>query len=193
MSPKNQKSTRKFFHIMKILFRESLFILWIQLLGFNLNQAHAVDEFNDHSEQILNRSQISYSADGGFTGVNSYSVIISCVDGKISVLKTISDPRVKDKNIYEKSTMDRSAYLALWDNLERMQVFNKKDGKKPSFDVLDEFTTSFSFKIGDKTSQFEAFACSRPECAQYFAIQNLLDKTVQMNRLWDTHQTLVRN
>src|SRR5262245_32515774 len=32
---------------------------------------------------LLDRSQIAYRAEGGFTGVESYSVIISCVRGEV--------------------------------------------------------------------------------------------------------------
>src|SRR4051812_31659944 len=46
------------------------------------------------NDELLEKSQISYAADGGFTGVRSFSVIISCVNGRISTLKTIRNPRV---------------------------------------------------------------------------------------------------
>jgi hypothetical protein len=67
-------------------------------------------------EELLEESQLSYRAEGGFTGVESYGVIISCVKGKVSILKSIHDPRLEKDNarIRQIGTMDQNEYLQLW-------------------------------------------------------------------------------
>src|SRR5262245_11337333 len=73
-------------------------------------------------KDILKDSQISYRADGGFTGIKSYGVIISCVNGKISTLKSFHDPHRYPGPLRQKGSMDRMTYLKLWDSLKRQQV-----------------------------------------------------------------------
>lgn len=145
------------------------------------------------SAAILKNSQISYRAEGGFTGVKSYGVLISCVDGKISVLKSIHDPRLRSKQpLRVTGTMDRDSYLNLWQGLKKQAVFGLKDGPPLKQDSLDEFTLSFEAKIGKQTNAFKVTACSRPEASRYFAVRNLLDHAVGMRSLWDKHSDLAR-
>lgn len=144
---------------------------------------------------LLHKSQISYQADGGFTAVKSYSVIISCIDGKISTLSTISDPKLMGSNaspLRHIGTMDEEAYLNLWDKLNRMAVFEKKNGPEPRADILDEFTVTFQASVGNDENQFSVRGCSRPEASQYFAFQHLLDSAVGMENLWNSHQSLAQ-
>src|SRR5262245_28893050 len=67
---------------------------------------------------VLQRSQIAYRAEGGFSGVESYGVIISCVKGEVSVMSSIHDPRIPDgEPIRRFEHMNAEKYLALWNSL----------------------------------------------------------------------------
>jgi len=145
------------------------------------------------TEEILKKSQISYIADGGFTAVRSYSVIISCAGGKISTLCSIIDPRItksESKPIYRKGSMDIEDYLAMWKKLNNLAVFQKKDAPLPKHDILDEFTMNFSAQVGMQKNSFKVVGITRPEGYQYQAIKSILDKSSQMGMLWDFHKSL---
>ena len=175
---------------LRLLLKEAFFIVWLQVLALhpsfsaphkkieNRAAKTATTHFTD--KELLKKSQISYHAVGGFTGVKSYSVMISCVDGHVSALSSITDPhaRIAATALKKKSNMTAKEYVALWDNLKRHHVFNKKDNSKPKQDILDEFTVHFEAKVGDREHEFKVYACSRPEAAQYFAIRSLLDNAV---------------
>ena len=62
---------------------------------------HGVPSFGAEVKQseILAHSELSYKADGGFTGIRSYSVRICCNKGKITTVRTILDPRINSKPI----------------------------------------------------------------------------------------------
>ncbi len=142
---------------------------------------------------LLKNSQISYRAEGGFTGIRSYGVLISCVDGKVSVLKSIYDPRLgRDRSrVRHIEKLDRDDYLSLWRSLEKQAVFKAQNAPQPKGDILDEFTLTFSLKVRDSQHRFLVYGISRPEAARYFAFRNLIDTTVNMGALWRAHQTLL--
>jgi len=145
------------------------------------------------TKEILKQSQISYQAEGGFSGIRSYGVHISCVGGKISTLCSIIDPRITKsdtKPIYRKGTMDIDTYLALWHKMNNMAVFHKKDAPDPKRDILDEFTLNFTVQAGDKSNSFKVYGLSRPEAAQYYALRTLIDRSTQMTALWNFHKSL---
>ena len=141
---------------------------------------------------ILRRSQISYRADGGFTGVNSYGAVISCVNGQISVLKTMIDPRITRDHgrIHQTGTLDKSDYLTLWRELERTNLLNTKDGPPLRRETLDEFTYTFSLSVGNEGREFSVQAIGRPEAARHFALRSLIDRTTGMAGLWKIHDQL---
>ncbi len=143
---------------------------------------------------LLKNSQISYRAEGGFSEVQSYGVILSCVNGKISVLKSISDPRLSDKSalVHDVSSMSPSAYLSLWDSLDRQAVFRMTDAPEPKIDIADEFTITFNAKIGSARNEFHVVGISRPVAARYYAIRALIDDAVHMKALWNVHSNVAR-
>jgi hypothetical protein len=147
------------------------------------------------TSDLLASSQISYRAEGGFTGVQSYGVIISCVKGKISVMKSIFDPRLNSEKsrIRQIGTMDSNAYITLWDSLAAHAVLKMDNAPEPKYDILDEFTVTFYTKVGDTLHQFYARGISRPEAAKYFAVRNLIDTAVDMKALWNTHNNLAKH
>ena len=143
---------------------------------------------------LLANSQISYRAEGGFTGVQAYGVILSCVHGKISVLKTISDPRLPDQasTVHDVSSITQSEYFALWDNLDRQALFQTTDAPEPKMDIADEFTVTFHAKVGDAHHEFHVRGISRPEAARYYALRQLIDDAVHMKALWNVHSNVAR-
>jgi hypothetical protein len=146
------------------------------------------------NKDLLANSQISYHADGGFTSVQSYGVILSCVNGKISVLKSISDPRLPDKAalVHDVSTISQREYLELWDNLDRQALFQMSDAPLPKVDIADEFTVTFHAKVGSVHHEFSVRGIGRPEAARYFAIRELVDNAVHMKALWNVHSNVAR-
>lgn len=146
-------------------------------------------------DQILANSQISYRAEGGFTGVESYGVIVSCVKGKISVMKSIYDPRLQKDNarMRQIGSLSKEDYLVLWENLDRQAIFKMKDSAPLTMDVYDEFTNHFYVKVGDYLHQFDVVGISLPEASRYFAIRKLIDDSVSMHSLWSTHTSLARH
>jgi len=187
------------FQILRVILKDLLFTLWIQLMAASPNMAKTQTavvppktplkiEYVGRRE-ILKNSMISYRAVGGYTGVKSYSVVISCVNGKISALSSINDPRIKEV-LRRKSDMTKDSYVMLWKNLNRLAILEKRDAPNPKRDILDQFTINFEVKAGSKQNQFKVVGCSRPEAAQYFAIRSLLDKAVGMDNLWDSQQKL---
>jgi hypothetical protein len=144
---------------------------------------------------ILANSQISYRAEGGFSGVESYGVIISCVKGKMSVMMSIYDPRLHEDNsrVRRLGSMDSGEYLNLWDNLQRQALFKLQDSPPLTMDITDEFTNHFFVKVQDKHHQFNVVGISRPESSRYYAIRQLIDQSVNMRSLWDIHHNLARH
>lgn len=146
-------------------------------------------------EELLNESQISYRAEGGFTGVESYGVIISCVKGKISVLKSIYDPRLDKNNAQMRqiASMDENEYLQLWADMNRQALLKMNDSTPVTMDITDEFTNHFVAKVGKHIHRFEVVGISRPESSKYFALRERIDHSVNMKALWATHERLARN
>lgn len=142
------------------------------------------------SEELLKKSQISYSADGGFSGVKSYGVIVSCVNGKISMLKTIHDPRHNQAPIRHRGNMDQTTYLRLWDSLVKHKVLEAKNIAEPKMDIADEFTIQFEARVGSDKNTFQVHGIARPEASQHFAIKSLIDYAVQMHAFAGTHDEL---
>jgi hypothetical protein len=159
------------------------------------NYDSATDATELSNDEILKSSQISYRAEGGFTGVQSYGVILRCVNGKVSVMKSIYDPHLSgDKGqIRDIGSMNFDDYLALWNNLDRHAVFKMADAPLPKMDILDEFTIQFNAKVGNTFHHFQVYGISRPEAARYFALRKLVDDAVGMQELWNNHSELVRN
>jgi hypothetical protein len=185
-----------------MLLREIFFVVWIQLLVFGnsysiveakprLDKTHVVHITKViDKKDLLAKSELSYRATGGFSEVNSYTVILSCVNGKISTFRAVRNNR---HGIFRKpGTMSQEAYLNLWDNMLRRKVFEMKDAPTPRQDILDEFTVHFEAKVGDATNKFAAYGCSRPEAAPYFAIRNLIDQAADMKIVWDLHNNIAR-
>ena len=145
-------------------------------------------------KEILSASQLSYRAEGGFTGVQSFGVILSCVNGRVSVMKSIYDPRLAADRARtrEIGTMSPDTYLALWNNLDRHALFKMTDAPLPTRDIEDEFTVHFYAKAGKMLHQFDVVGISRPEAARYFAVQRLIDGSVKMQALWGLHQNLAK-
>lgn len=173
-----------------MLMRKTLCLLTIVLIVSSLDAAGLANK-----SRILQRSEISYQAEGGFTGVNAYSVHISCVDGKISTLAMIKDPRLTHdatSTLKKTGTLTKEEYLNLWARLDRMAIFDKKDAPSPKLEIFDEFTLNFVAKVGPIENQFSVQGCSRPEASQYHAFRQLLDQSVNMASLWDSHQSIAR-
>jgi hypothetical protein len=136
---------------------------------------------------VLARSQVSYRAEGGFSGVESYGVIISCVGGDISVLASIHDPRLPSEPMRKIGKITPERYIELWNGLIRQASARMGDGPVLDRDVLDEFTVTFNLSVGEKTHRFRAQGLSLPECSRYQAVRALIDDTVQMAELWKAH------
>jgi hypothetical protein len=147
---------------------------------------------NFSREELLDNSQISYRAEGGFTGVESFSVIISCVKGKISILKSIQDPRLDESHsrIRQLGSMEAENYLQLWEEMNKHALFQMKDTSPVSMDILDEFTHHFYAKVGERYHKFQAQGINRPDASRCFAIRQLIDDAVQMSSLWNEHENL---
>ncbi|MFN0118409.1 MAG: hypothetical protein ACKVQC_08995 [Elusimicrobiota bacterium] len=143
-------------------------------------------------KQLIQNSQISYRAEGGFSKAESYGVIISCVDGKVSTLTSIYDPRFSTANskLRKIGSMSTEDYLDLWASLNRQALFQSVDAPEPKKEQLDEFTVTFFAKIGDDLHNFKVKSIKRPEASRYFALQNLIDRAAQMQVLWQSHKTL---
>lgn len=190
-------------HIYRRLFREAFFMALIQILVASPSAAQrnhkkvqpAAVQIQFSDKEILHQSQISYRAEGGFTGVTSYGVILSCVDGKVSVLKSLNDPKLTNRNhkMIELKTMDKEQYLNLWNTLQRMNVFVTQNAPDPKLDILDEFTFTFNIKAGDREHQFRVYGINRPESSRHFAFKNVIDKFSDMNSFWNSHQSIARN
>jgi hypothetical protein len=87
-------------------------------------------------------------------------------------------------------TMSADRYIALAEQLAKLNIMTKTSATKATEDTLDEFTYHFSVTIGDRKNEFEASAISRPLAACYFAMRSLIDHAVDMSALWDTHSAL---
>lgn len=144
---------------------------------------------------ILKDSELAYNAEGGFTGVQSYGVILSCVNGRVSVLKSIYDPRLSPEKAKtrEIATMDPKKYLALWRNVDRHAIFKFSNCPQPTREIYDEFTVRFTARVGKKCHRFEVAGISRPIAARYYAIRELIDASVRMEALWDAHALSSKN
>lgn len=166
------------------------FVLILQLGNMNLSSAAEITD-----KEILKNSQISYRAEGGFSTVQSYGVILSCVNGRVSVLKSIYDPRLSaDKaRSREVGEMPVEQYVELWNNLDRYSLLKMQDAPRPKNDIQDEFTIHFAAKVGKLFHEFDVYGISRPESARYFAVRKMIDDSVQMKSLWETHQHLARH
>jgi hypothetical protein len=149
--------------------------------------APAAEAMATDAASILARSQISYRAEGGFSGVESYGAIISCVNGEISMMASIHDPRLPNEPMRKIGRLSRERYLALWDSLVRQASFRLDDGPVLDRDVLDEFTVTFNVSVCDRSHKFRAQGLSLPECARYQAVRALIDDAVQMADLWKSH------
>jgi hypothetical protein len=130
-------------------------------------------------QEILKNSQISYHADGGFTGVRSYGVIISCVNGKISTLKSIHNPGRQGAS-RQKGTMDHASYIRLWKSLKRQRAFTAQNVPAPKHDIRDEFTIDFEARVGSEKNAFRVYGIGRPEASHQFAIKTLIDSAARM-------------
>lgn len=188
--------------ILKTLLREIFFVVWIQLLVFGnspsileakprTDKTHVVHVTKTIAKKdILAKSELAYRATGGFSEVNSYTVILSCVNGKISSYRAVRNNR---HGIFRKTgTMTQQAYLNLWDNMLRRKIFEMKDAPTPRQDILDEFTVNFEAKVGDASNKFSAYGCSRPEASPYFALRNLIDQAANMQVVWNLHHSIAR-
>lgn len=176
-------------------------ILPFLVLGLFISaSAGAIGEENEPErleyspEKLLENSQISYRAEGGFTGVQAYSVVIACVNGRISILKSIHDPRHGNASPIRQTTrLSSETYLRLWDDLLKNAIFSLRDAPLPNHDILDEFTVHFEARVGKVQHRFQVYGCSRPEASRYFAVKNLLDQASQMSHLWERHKNLAKN
>ena len=135
---------------------------------------------------LLEDSAISYRADGGFTGIQGYSVLIVCRAGAVSTLATIHDPR-RDEPLRRTGHMTEEEYLALWEQLNRQRVFATTDVERPKWEIRDEFTIRFEVRAGRLEHAFSVHGLNRPEASKLFAIQSLLDQAAGMSHLWSFH------
>jgi hypothetical protein len=181
--------------LIKLVVREGFFILWLQvLMAGNSYQARAAAPQLPNQSEILAKSQLSYQAEGGFTNVKSYSVLITCVDGKISTLKSMHNPAGKHREpIRISGTMSSRDYLELWKSASRQGVLSLQDAPAPRAERLDQFTIHFEASAGSSKNKFKVFACSRPEVSRYYSLRNLLDQAVNMQSLWNAQENLARN
>lgn len=187
------------------LIKELAILVWVQLLVVGPNHARFLRATNSietpplqaiqaTKSEILKDSSISYRAEGGFTGVKSFSVIISCVRGKVSILKTIRDPRSGLKNQVHRQTktMTREKYVKLWKCLKRQCILTVPDAPDPEIDILDEFTFKFEARVGKQKNNFKIYGMSRPGASRYFALKNIIDKAADMASFWSYHESLAR-
>lgn len=142
--------------------------------------------------EILKNSQISYRAEGGFTGINSYGIIISCVNGHISMLKSLHDPRRHQSTLHERGLMNHEAYLRLWKELKRQGVFSAASVPEPKMEIADQFTLTFEAKAGNAKHQFSVHGIARPEACQQFAIKSLIDASANMHTFIGAREYLAR-
>jgi hypothetical protein len=148
----------------------------------------ANSSLNVEPAQLLERSQVSYRAEGGFTGVESYGVVISCVRGEVSVMASIHDPRVPGAEPMRTfSHMSSERYLALWNSLIRQAALRLENGPALNRDVRDEFTVSFHLSVGEQSRDLHAQGLSLPECSRYQALRSLIDDAADMASLWKAH------
>ncbi len=148
----------------------------------------AVEVLSTDPASVLARSQVSYRAEGGFSGVESYGAIVSCVNGEISIMASIHDPRSKNGEPTRKIChMTQERYLALWNDLVKQAGLKLSDGPALRRETLDEFTVTFNLSVGDETHQFRAQGLSLPECARYEALRSTIDDAAQMADVWKAH------
>ncbi len=181
--------------ILRRLFREAVYMVIIQLLVISPSQAKSrkaqpapTPQIRFTDAEILKQSQISYRAEGGFTGIISYGVIMSCSEGKISILKSVEDPQLvnDDHKRYELATISQEKYLALWKTLLNMNIFVTKDVADPKLDIMDEFTFNFNVRVGVTDHQFKVYGIDRPEASRLFAFKSLIDESVNMAGFWNS-------
>ena len=178
---------------------------WIFVLAFFISPVLATTlekniETSDYKKtrkhvaenSILKNSQISYRATGDGPGVQSFGVIISCVDGKISILKSLRDPDINHSlpQIRQIGNISQKEYLNLWRNLEELKFWNMDDAKDPTDLGTHHFTTEFFVKLDQKMHKFKVKDLDRPEFSSYLTIQKLIDKTANMQTLWDSYHSL---
>lgn len=176
--------------------------MWMQILmvapnhaWFGVAQAEEpVGQTVAAKKEILKYSHISYRALGGFTGAESYGVLVSCIEGKISVLKSIHNPRfAKDRQTLRQiGTMSQGDYLDLWNTLHRQRAFEIANAPPPTQDLRDEFTYYFEIKAGPHTNAFDIYGMSRPAGARYHALRSVIDRAVNMSALWREHNQLAK-
>ena len=146
------------------------------------------DAFATDTASVLARSQVSYRAEGGFSGVESYGAIISCVNGEVSVMASIHDPRSKNGEPTRKIChITPERYVVLWNSLVRQAGLKLGDGPTLRRETLDEFSVTFILSVGDTSRQFRAQGLSLPECARYEALRSTIDEAAQMAEVWKAH------
>ncbi|OVE78430.1 hypothetical protein BVX98_00270 [bacterium F11] len=183
------------------LLKEGIVLVWVQLLVIAPNHAgffgkkakiaenEPIPVIQVSEKTILQDSYLSYNAFGGFTNVKSFGVILSCKNGKISVLKTIHNPKRNRRHptLRQREKMDKDTYLSLWRDLQRQRIFHIKDAPDPKMDILDEFTYHFEVKVGEVENKFRIYGMSRPGGSRYFALRQLIDGASNMVSLWEQH------
>ena len=148
----------------------------------------AVEILPTDPADVLKKSQVSYRAEGGFSGVESYGSIISCVNGEVSIMASIHDPRSKNGEPTRKIChMTQERYLAMWNSLVRQASLRLTDGPALHRETLDEFTVTFNLSVGSESHQFRAQGLSLPECARYEAVRSIIDDAAQMAEVWKAH------
>jgi len=189
---------KRFLKEMAILFLVQLLVVAPNHAGF-WNKSKPVTKtdsfvltFSD--KEIMKNSFLSYKAVGGFSSIRSYNVMISCKNGKISVLKSIHNPKRNKRSptIRQRGSMPKQEYLALWHRLNRQRVFNLPDAPDPKRNLHDEFTFHFQARVGKYENNFKVYGVHRPEAARYFCIKNLLDSASDMSSLWYRHGALAK-
>jgi len=181
--------------------KELILFVLVQFLVSGSSQAFLFKRKNDikkgppkqiakiDEKALLKSSHISYRAVGGFTGVKSFSVLISCVDGRVSILKTIHNPKgiPNRPTLRHNGAMTTKAYMEFWDNLVKQQIMQIPDCPDPRQEILEEFTFHFEARVGDEKHSFRSYGLTRPEASRYFALKNLIDSVADMASLWDRH------
>ena len=145
-------------------------------------------------EKIKKKSQISYRADLKGASIRSYGVIISCIDGKVSAIRSLYDPSLASdpRPIRQIVDLDLDQYLNLWDSLIRRGALDMKDRPPSTLPHSEESSVHFLLSLGKDTHEFSVTDLNRPEMATFLALQSLIDRTADMRSLWDSYQRTVK-
>jgi hypothetical protein len=145
---------------------------------------------NVSDDTLLERSQLSYRAEGELANSEAYGVIISCVKGQISVLTSVHNPRLPNEPIRRVGRLAPERYLKLWNDLERAGLYELRDNLQDEKRSVGGFSVAFNMAAGADARQFRAQGLALPESFRYRIVRSLIDEAAQVAAVWEAHQEM---